>query len=74
MKKTYYVLTNKSRSEGTYYLDGEYISIFPGDTVKLEKQPANVTSNVIVSMYQRDVGETILNLKPRTTKVVKKSR
>jgi len=66
MKQTFYILKNNSGSDGTYLLSGEYLTLYPGDEVTLKQRPTNITSNIIVSMYRKEVGETILNLKPKT--------
>lgn len=66
MKKTFYILKNISGSEGTYFLDGEYVPIYPGDEVVLEKPPVNKTSNLQISIFKKEVGPAkILNKKPQ---------
>lgn len=76
MKKTFYILKNNSGSDGTYLLNGEYKTIFPGERIDLKSRPTNITSNVTISIYKKDVGDSpILNLKPKTvTKAEKKSQ
>ena len=76
MKQTFYILKNNSGSDGTYLLNGEYRTIFPGERIDLKSKPTNITSNVTISIYKKQVEESpILNLKPRTvTKVEPRKR
>ena len=74
MKQTFYLLKNTSRSEGTYLFKGEYKTLFPGDEITLNQRPTNTTSNIFVSIFKKEVGETIQYLKPKTIKVEKKSQ
>ena len=74
MKQTFYLLKNNSRSEGTYLLKGEYKTLFPGEEITLKQRPTNTTSNILISIYRKEVGETIQYLKPKTTKVEKKPK
>ena len=76
MKQTFYILKNNSGSDGTYLLNGEYKTIFPGERIDLKSKPTNITSNVTISIYKKQVEESpILNLKPRTvTKVEPRKR
>lgn len=60
MKQTFYILENKSASEGTYYINGKYSSIFPGERIELTSRPVNKTENVIITVYTKNVGETVL--------------
>ena len=71
MKQTFYLLKNKSSSEGTYLFKGEYKSLFPGDEIHLEQKPTNMTSNITLLVYKKEIGETIQYLKPKTVKVEK---
>lgn len=65
MKQTFYMLKNTSMSEGTYLIDGEYKSIYPGETITLKKAPVNTTANVSLTMYRKETGNPpILNKKP----------
>ena len=65
MKKTYYALKNNSGSEGTYYLDGKYLTLYPGQEINLEKAPVNKTSNLRLSIFKIEVGpHEILRKKP----------
>ena len=65
MKQTFYMLKNTSMSEGTYLIDGEYKSIYPGETLTLKKAPVNTTANVTLTMYRKETGnQPILNKKP----------
>ena len=73
MKQTFYLLKNNSHSEGTYLIKGEYKTLFPGEEVTLKQRPTNTTANILTSIYKKEVGEVILNLKPKTTKVEKKN-
>lgn len=72
MKQTFYLLKNNSRSEGTYLIKGEYKTLFPDEEITLKQRPTNTTSNILISVYKKEMGETILNLKPRTVKAEKK--
>ena len=74
MKQTFYLLKNSSRSEGTYLIKGEYKTLFPGEEITLKQRPTNTTSNILISVYKKEMGETILNLKPRTVKAEKKNQ
>ena len=71
MKQTFYILKNNSGSEGTYLIKGEYKSLFPGEQIELKSMPTNRTANLTLSMYRKEIGEVILNLKPRTVKAEK---
>lgn len=55
MKKTYYILHNRSMSIGQYLLDDEYRILNPGLNVILEKKPTNHTENISVSIFRKDV-------------------
>lgn len=72
MKQTFYLLKNNSRSEGTYLIKGEYKTLFPGEEITVTQRPTNTTSNILISVYKKEIGETILNLKPKTVKAEKK--
>ena len=72
MKQTFYFLKNNSRSEGTYLIKGEYKTLFPGEEITVTQRPTNTTSNILISVYKKEIGETILNLKPKTVKAEKK--
>ena len=62
MKQTFYILKNNSGSEGTFLIDGEYKSIFPGEKIELTKKPVNKTENVTLVIYRKNVGDSpILN-------------
>ena len=74
MKQTFYLLRNNSRSEGTYLLKGEYKTLYAGEEITLKQRPTNTTANILISVYRKEVGETILNLKPKTVKVEKKNQ
>lgn len=64
MKQTFYIIKNTSGSEGTFLLDNQYQTLYPGEKITLNKKPVNTTSNIIVTMYRKEVGgETILNKK-----------
>lgn len=73
MKQTFYIVKNNSRSEGTYLIKGEYKTIFPGEEITLKQRPTTTTSNVLISMYKKEVSDSpILNLKPKTVKAESK--
>lgn len=55
MKKTYYILHNRSMSIGQYLLNDEYRILNPGLSVILEKKPTNYTENISVSIFRKDV-------------------
>ena len=74
MKQTFYLLNNNSHSEGTYLIKGEYKTLFPGEEITLKQRPTNTTSNILISVYKKEMDETILNLKPKTVKVEKKNQ
>lgn len=66
MKQTFYLLKNNSRSEGTYFIDDDYKSLFPGNEVILSKAPTNKTENLTLILFRKEVGEEkILNKKRR---------
>lgn len=67
MKQTFYILKNNSGSDGTYLLNGEYKTIFSGERIDLKNRPTNMTSNITISIYKKEVSDSpILNLKPKT--------
>lgn len=76
MKQTFYLLRNNSYSDGTYLVKGEYKILFPGQEIVLKQRPTNTTSNVLISVFKKEVDETIQYLKPKTTptKVEPKNR
>jgi hypothetical protein len=75
MKQTFYILKNNSGSDGTYLLNGEYKTIFPGERIDLKNRPTNMTSNITLSIYKKEVSDSpILNLKPKTIKVEQKKK
>ena len=74
MKQTFYLLKNNSYSEGTYLIKGEYKTLFPGDEITINQRPTNTTSNILISVYKKEMGEVILNLKPRIVKAEKKAQ
>ena len=62
MKQTFYILKNESGSEGTFLINGEYKSIYPGEKFEFTQKPTNKTENVTLIMYRKEVGESpILN-------------
>ena len=75
MKQTFYILKNNSGSDGTYLLNGEYKTIFPGERIDLKSRPTNMTSNITLSIYRKETEPTpILNLKPKTIKAEPKKK
>lgn len=69
MKQTFYIVKNNSRSKGTYLIKGEYKTIFPGEEITLKQRPTASTSNVLISMYKKEVSDSpILIVKPKTVK------
>ena len=76
MKQTFYLLRNNSYSDGTYLIKGEYRTLFPGQEITLRQRPTNTTSNILISVFRREVDETIQYLKPKTvpTRVVRQKR
>lgn len=75
MKQTFYILKNNSSSDGTYLLNGEYKTIFPGERIDLKNRPTNMTSNITISIYKKEVSDSpILNLKPKTVKAEPKKK
>lgn len=71
MRQTFYLLRNNSNSDGNYLIDGVYKPIYPDEKIQLNRRPTSVTSNVTVSIFRKEVGETILHLKPKTVKAEK---
>ena len=65
MKQTFYMLKNKSKSEGTYFIDNDYKVIYPGETITLTKAPVNHTVNVSITMYQKDINNDFQYKKPQ---------
>lgn len=55
MRKTYYILHNRSMSVGQYLLNDEYCVLNSGIKVILEKKPTNYTENISVSIFRKDV-------------------
>lgn len=76
MKQTFYLLRNNSYSDGTYLIKGEYRTLFPGQEITLRQRPTNTTSNILISVFRREIDETIQYLKPKTvpTRVVRQKR
>lgn len=69
MTKTFYIVKNNSSSEGIYFIDGEYHSLFSGQEVQLEKLPVNKTSNLTLKILKKEVGSgELLNLKEKIVK------
>lgn len=66
--QTCYILENKSGSEGTYFIDNEYKTLFPYQKIELTKRPTNVTNNIMITIYRKRIGEQILYKKPKTVK------
>jgi len=66
MKVTKYLIRNKSGSEGTYFLNGEYYVLSAGSMITLDKKPVNMTNNLSLSVFQQEVGgrSEILNKIP----------
>ena len=64
--QTCYILENKSGSEGTYFINNEYKTLFPGQKIELTRRPTNVTNNIIITIYRKRIGEQILYKKPKT--------
>lgn len=66
MKKTFYTLRNNSGSEGTYLIDNDYKTLFPGQEITLERPPVNKTANIMLVIFRKEISSnTPLNLKPR---------
>lgn len=64
MKKIFYILKNFSASEGVYFIDGDYKSLYPGDEITLEKMPVNKTANISLIMYKKEISSSVpLNVK-----------
>ena len=55
MKTTKYILKNNSRSEGTYFYNGEYKSIGPNEEISLEHAPTNKTANLTLVIFKKEV-------------------
>lgn len=68
MKKTFYILKNFSASEGIYFIDGDYKSLYPGDEITLEKMPVNKTANISLITYKKEIPSSVpLNVKTVVT-------
>lgn len=67
MKKTFYTLKNKSGSEGTYLLNGEYKPLYPGEEITLDRPPVNKTANIVLTIYKKNVGSSEI-LRKKTVK------
>ena len=68
MKETKYIIRNNSRSEGTYFSNGEYKIIYPGEEILLDRAPVSKTANVTMIVFKKPVSEGIkepLNKKVR---------
>ena len=68
MKQTVYLIKNNSKSEGTYFYNGEYKIIYPGEEISLSKAPVNKTANVTITIYRKEVSDGVkepLNKKVR---------
>lgn len=64
MRQTFYIIKNNSGSAGTYLIDNDYKTLFPGEKLTLDKKPVNTTANIIVTIFRKEVGgEKILNKK-----------
>ena len=57
MKVTFYILKNKSGSPGIYLYDKDYFTIYPDEEITLKHKPTNITENIIISDYRREVSE-----------------
>ena len=68
MKQTFYVIKNNSASEGTYLIDGEYKSLFPGEEVTLKRAPTNKTENLSVVLYRQEIRDTMKVLHKKSKK------
>lgn len=72
MKKTFYTLKNTSGSEGTYFIDGDYKTLFPGQELTLEKPPVNKTANIKLVVFRKEIKNTVpLNLKSKKVETQK---
>jgi len=60
MKQTYYILKNISRSEATYLMDGEYKTLYPGQSIELSRCPTNKTNNIMMTIYRKEVGDGLI--------------
>ena len=66
MKQTFYILKNPSLSDGTYFMDGEYKTLYAGQEITLEKLPSNKTANLEIIQFRKEVGfPKLLNKKTR---------
>lgn len=68
MKQSFYVIKNNSASEGTYLIDGEYKTLFPGDEVTLRRAPNNKTENLSVVLYRQEIRDTMKVLHKKAKK------
>lgn len=66
MRETFYILRNNSKSEGTYLIDDEYKSLYPGEEITLKRLPVNRTANLSIAIYRRETEPgKIQNKKPK---------
>ena len=59
MKQTKYIIRNNTRSEGTYFSNGEYKIIYPGEEILADTAPLTKTANVTVIVFKQTVNEKL---------------
>lgn len=68
MKQTFYIIRNDSASDGMYFSNGQYKTIYPNQEIVLEQQPTNKTANVTVTVFRKEILDTV---KPALNKKVR---
>lgn len=58
MKKTFYILENRSSSLGQYLIDEEEVFLNPGCKVVLDRKPTNYTENIAMGVFRKEVPES----------------
>ena len=67
MKKTVYVLENKSDKVGTYRINGVDKKLYTNEKIELYVMPSSKSDNIMCNIYKRETEETILFKKKRKT-------
>lgn len=57
MKKTFYILENRSSSLGQYLIDEDEVFLNPGCKVVLDRKPTNYTENIAMGVFRKEVAE-----------------
>ena len=54
MSEIRFMVRNRSKSEGQYFLDNEYHTLMPGELKVLHNKPVNATANITVSTFKQE--------------------